>query len=144
MADGYNDAPGEEGHSPLDELMCEYVDGTMDARVREVFEECLCADRDMARQVDQFYQALERLATSRSNETFIELMTEASHLYEAVASSRKVVGAVCQVLQPETVEEPDHAPLALFFEQTATCAWIRAASASPSAAGPTSPSRPRT
>lgn len=45
-----------EGYCPdskddqLDELMCEYVDGTMDAAVRAAFEELLAADPELADQ----------------------------------------------------------------------------------------------
>lgn len=35
----------------MDELLCEYVDGTMDRSVRTVFEECVKGDRRLASQV---------------------------------------------------------------------------------------------
>ena len=35
----------------MDELLCEYVDGTMDPTVRDVFEECICADPGLAKKV---------------------------------------------------------------------------------------------
>lgn len=35
----------------MDELLCEYVDGTMDRTVRAAFEECVEGDRRLARQV---------------------------------------------------------------------------------------------
>ena len=44
MCDGYN-AAGEDDHPGLeDEFLCEYVDGTMDPVVREVFEEYVRAN----------------------------------------------------------------------------------------------------
>lgn len=48
MCEGYHSAGDEEGtYSPLDELLCEYVDGTMDPVVREAFEEYLCAHPEL-------------------------------------------------------------------------------------------------
>ncbi len=54
MAEGY-DCTGKGDCSPswLDELLCEYVDGTMDRAVRAAFEECLRADPLLAKQVEQ-------------------------------------------------------------------------------------------
>lgn len=49
MADRYDEA-SEDGWQceTLDELLCEYVDGTMDPSVRVVFEEYLAANPDIA------------------------------------------------------------------------------------------------
>ena len=47
----YSDS--EDADAALDELLCEYVDGTMDPCVREVFEECLCDDHELAEQVQE-------------------------------------------------------------------------------------------
>lgn len=44
---------GDCTYSWLDELMCEYVDGTMDPAVRESFEEVLAGDPRLARQVER-------------------------------------------------------------------------------------------
>lgn len=47
MCDGYN-ATGEDDHPDLeDEFLCEYVDGTMDPIVREVFEEYVRANPEL-------------------------------------------------------------------------------------------------
>ncbi len=46
-------ADSEDADAALDELLCEYVDGTMDDCVRVVFEECLCADYELAEQVEE-------------------------------------------------------------------------------------------
>lgn len=52
MCDGYNLARDDD-HSDLeDEFLCEYVDGTMDPVVREVFEEYLCANPDLKDHVE--------------------------------------------------------------------------------------------
>lgn len=49
MEDGY-DAPhlDDADGTPLDEMMCEYVDGTMDPVVRRAFEDLLRANPEMA------------------------------------------------------------------------------------------------
>ena len=44
-------ADNDDADAALDELLCEYVDGTMDESVQEVFEECLSADYELAEQV---------------------------------------------------------------------------------------------
>ena len=44
-------ANNDDADAALDELLCEYVDGTMDQSVQEVFEECLSADYELAEQV---------------------------------------------------------------------------------------------
>ena len=52
MAEGYHCAGnGDCSSSWLDELLCEYVDGTMDPTVRAAFEECLSTDPVLAQQV---------------------------------------------------------------------------------------------
>ncbi len=54
MAEGYDcTGNGDCSSSWLDELLCEYVDGTMDRAVRAAFEECLHADPLLAEQVKQ-------------------------------------------------------------------------------------------
>jgi anti-sigma factor RsiW len=57
MADSY-DSSSEYPHPEMDELLCEYVDGTMDPSVRCVFEEYLRSDPNLAAHV-------ERLALTR-------------------------------------------------------------------------------
>jgi hypothetical protein len=53
MLDCFNDdAQDDTGCTPLDELMCEYVDGTMDTSVRRVFDEFLTANPEIACQVE--------------------------------------------------------------------------------------------
>ncbi len=53
MCEGYQPA-GEDDHSGLDdEFLCEYVDGTMDPAVREVFEEYLRDNPAVAEHVER-------------------------------------------------------------------------------------------
>ena len=52
MCDGYNSSPTEDHPSLEDELLCEYVDGTMDPVVREVFDEYLLANPDVRDHVE--------------------------------------------------------------------------------------------
>ncbi len=58
MAEGY-DRTCERAPMWLDELLCEYVDGTMDHVVCRAFEECLAMDHGLAAQV-------KRLRSTRS------------------------------------------------------------------------------
>ncbi len=52
MCEGYN-AAGEDVHPDLeDEFLCEYVDGTMDPVVREVFEEYVRATPDLEEHIE--------------------------------------------------------------------------------------------
>lgn len=52
MSDQRRNDSGPWGRdAEMDELLCEYVDGTMDPTVREVFEECLEKDPALAREV---------------------------------------------------------------------------------------------
>ena len=54
MAEGYQcTGNGDCSSSWLDELLCEYVDGTMDPAVRKAFEECLSTDPVLAQQVER-------------------------------------------------------------------------------------------
>lgn len=49
MTDRYNDIPNDDWFcETLDELMCEYVDSTMDPDVRVIFEEFLTANPEIA------------------------------------------------------------------------------------------------
>ena len=54
MAEGYHCTGNSDCSSSwLDELLCEYVDGTMDPAVRTAFEECLSTDPVLAQQVER-------------------------------------------------------------------------------------------
>ncbi len=54
MPEGYHcTGEGDCSYSWLDELLCEYVDGTMDPAVRKAFEEYLASDPSVARQVER-------------------------------------------------------------------------------------------
>ena len=53
MSEGYCSQDGDCSHTWLDELLCEYVDGTMDPVVRTAFEEVLRRDADLADQVER-------------------------------------------------------------------------------------------
>ena len=54
MLEDYEAPDGEGGICPkMDELLCEYVDGTMDPTVQDVFEECICADPVLAERVHE-------------------------------------------------------------------------------------------
>ena len=53
MAESYDcTGDGDCSYSWLDELLCEYVDGTMDRAVRQAFEEYLHTDPVLAQQVE--------------------------------------------------------------------------------------------
>ena len=47
-----NGSIGDSASQWLDELLCEYVDGTMDRVVRGAFEECLRKDQHLAERVE--------------------------------------------------------------------------------------------
>ena len=51
MSEGYQTEGKDAAFSGLDEFLCEYVDGTMDPKVQEAFEEYLCANPDLAEHV---------------------------------------------------------------------------------------------
>jgi len=51
MTEGYYAEPNDDPYAGLDELLCEYVDGTMDRAAREAFEEYLCANPALAEHV---------------------------------------------------------------------------------------------
>lgn len=58
MCEGYDPHLGDEPPvSGLDEYLCEYVDGTMDPLVREVFEEYLCANPEVAAHAERLREA---------------------------------------------------------------------------------------
>jgi len=66
MPDGYSCfEPSDCSHSALDELFCEYVDGTMDADVHEVFEEFLRANPRMADRAERLQRARHLLCQHR-------------------------------------------------------------------------------
>ncbi len=66
MDEGYYRADeGDCSYSGLDELFCEYVDGTMDPDVRVVFEEYLDANPDMRRHAEALMQAKSLLCGCR-------------------------------------------------------------------------------
>jgi anti-sigma-K factor RskA len=53
MPQRYNDQDPDSIDDALDELLCEYVDGTMDSDVRIVFEEYLATDPQLAEHVSR-------------------------------------------------------------------------------------------
>lgn len=55
MCEGYH-VSGDDDQSGLDELLCEYVDGTMDPAVRDVFEEYLRANPELADHVARLHE----------------------------------------------------------------------------------------
>jgi anti-sigma factor RsiW len=66
MHDRFNDDLSDDpGSSPLDELLCEYVDGTMDPDVCRVFEEYLQANPGIAAQVEDLKHTRSLLANRR-------------------------------------------------------------------------------
>lgn len=56
----------------MDELLCEYVDGTMDRTVRTAFEECVEGDTRLARQV-RYLRRIRRLLCDHRLRTPIDL-----------------------------------------------------------------------
>lgn len=65
MFDGYGSPNFDSIDDALDELLCEYVDGTMDPTVREAFEEYLEANPDLANHAECLCQTRERLSQYR-------------------------------------------------------------------------------
>ena len=65
MLDGYSSPDFDSIDDALDELLCEYVDGTMDPTVREAFEEYLEANPDLANHAECLCQTRERLTQYR-------------------------------------------------------------------------------
>lgn len=65
MLDGYRSPDFDSIDDALDELLCEYVDGTMDPTVREAFEEYLEANPDLANHAECLCQTRERLSQYR-------------------------------------------------------------------------------
>ncbi|MDX1429469.1 MAG: hypothetical protein R3282_04230, partial [Rhodothermales bacterium] len=65
MPDGYEVSRDESAWQDLDEFLCEYVDGSMDPVVREVFEEYVTQNPDLARHVESLCQARRILTASR-------------------------------------------------------------------------------
>ena len=61
MTKGYNSEPGQYDCMQFDVLLAEYVDGTIDPVVREVFEELLQQDPDVAAQVERLNLVRSRL-----------------------------------------------------------------------------------
>jgi len=64
MDEGYESVPDAESWQDLDEFLCEYVDGTMDPVVREVFEEYVRDNPDLAEHVKCLCEAREALIHS--------------------------------------------------------------------------------
>lgn len=64
MCEGYDPLRRNEPIVPgLDEYLCEYVDGTMDSLVREVFEEYLSANPDVAAHAERLREARSMLCS---------------------------------------------------------------------------------
>lgn len=64
MGEGYESVPDAESWQDLDEFLCEYVDGSMDPVVREVFEEYVRENPDLAEHVQCLCEAREALIHS--------------------------------------------------------------------------------
>lgn len=64
MGEGYESVPNAESWQDLDEFLCEYVDGTMDPVVREVFEEYVRDNPDLAEHVQCLCDARDALVHS--------------------------------------------------------------------------------
>jgi hypothetical protein len=61
MSNGYRSENFDSIDDALDELLCEYVDGTMDPTVREAFEEYLEANPDLAHHAECLCRTREKL-----------------------------------------------------------------------------------
>jgi len=123
MGEGYESVPDAESWQELDEFLCEYVDGSMDPVVREVFEEyvretpelaehvkCLCEARDVlihsecaCRLKADFADRLRRRLTAEQGESRDVVLPDlVSHLgYLAAFTSALVVMTVAAVLLGE-------------------------------------------
>jgi anti-sigma factor RsiW len=123
MGEGYESVPDAESWQELDEFLCEYVDGSMDPVVREVFEEyvretpelaehvkCLCEARDVlihsacaCRLKADFADRLRRRLTAEQGESREVVLPDlVSHLgYLAAFTSALVVMTVAAVLLGE-------------------------------------------
>ncbi|NNE45178.1 MAG: hypothetical protein HKN37_00800 [Rhodothermales bacterium] len=123
MGEGYESVPDAESWQELDEFLCEYVDGSMDPVVREVFEEyvretpelaehvkCLCEARDVlihsacaCRLKADFADRLRRRLTAEHGESRDVVLPDlVSHLgYLAAFTSALVVMTVAAVLLGE-------------------------------------------
>lgn len=64
MAEGYRVSSDEHLWRELDEFLCEYVDGTMDPVVREVFEEYVAQTPELATHVECLCEARQVLSSS--------------------------------------------------------------------------------
>ncbi|MBT8400923.1 MAG: hypothetical protein KJO98_10630 [Rhodothermia bacterium] len=64
MAEGYDVSRDESAWHDLDEFLCEYVDGSMDPVVREVFEEYVLQNPELAQHVECLCQARQLLRRS--------------------------------------------------------------------------------
>jgi anti-sigma factor RsiW len=63
MREGYNPEDHDSIDDALDELLCEYVDGSMDPDVRVVFEEYLATDAKLAAHVRQLCETRNMLCS---------------------------------------------------------------------------------
>ena len=133
MGEGYESVPDAESWQELDEFLCEYVDGSMDPVVREVFEEyvretpelaehvkCLCEARDVlihsacaCRLKADFADRLRRRLTAEHGESRdVVLPDMVSHLgYLAAFTSALVVMTVAAVLLGEMLVNDEAALL---------------------------------
>jgi len=68
MADSYPGISGPEG-ALLDEILCEYVDGTLDRTIRVAFEECMSDDKSLAERVECLRKTRQLLERYRCRET---------------------------------------------------------------------------
>ncbi|MDH3442036.1 MAG: hypothetical protein OEM63_14855 [Gammaproteobacteria bacterium] len=134
MGEGYESVPDAESWQELDEFLCEYVDGSMDPVVREVFEEyvretpelaehvkCLCEARDVlihsacaCRLKADFADRLRRRLTAEQGESRDVVLPDlVSHLgYLAAFTSALVVMTVAAVLLGEMLVNDEAALVA--------------------------------
>jgi len=93
MAEGYNVSRDESSWQDLDEFLCEYVDGSMDPVVREVFEEYVLQNPDLAKHVECLCEAKRLLSRAHCpcqlNADFVQRLRQ--RLSVEAASRRETV-----------------------------------------------------
>jgi hypothetical protein len=101
MGEGYESVPDADSWQDLDEFLCEYVDGTMDPVVREVFEEYVRDNPDLAEHVQCLCDARDALIHSscacRLKADFIDRLRRRLVVEQARAVSSALPDVVSQL-----------------------------------------------
>ncbi len=101
MGEGYESVPNADSWQDLDEFLCEYVDGTMDPVVREVFEEYVRENPDLAEHVQCLCDARDALIHSRCacrlKADFIDRLRRRLTVEQARAANSELPGVASQL-----------------------------------------------